>query len=269
MVGPPSRPGRWPKVRDAVDASQGWGPTNGMDSRSIGTFNQKSVSIGGNDVSDVSDALVRAYKILHPDNTREDRKEFAALFAANPRDIFDRKKLNPRWLMGLIGDGSGRSFGFGGKGESALKTMLLVLTNPQALPAGHPLRNRLEMGESDPNKEPVRLNAVADEPEQSLEYLELVKALAAELGVDVRIIAVPTDKGADFDANPVGNLIFIDLDDIVINPDNTVDLSYEQAGTPQTEQVNMTGGGSPASPSRYAHATLRLNRVQRITGETE
>ena len=114
----------------------------------------------------------------------------------------------------------------------------------------------------------MRLNAVADEPEQSLEYLEVVRALAAKLNVDVRIIAVPTDGRANIQQDPVGNLIFIDLDGVNINPDNTATVSYVQGGVPQTEDIRITNPGPSNSAGRFRNARLKLNSAQRVQGES-
>jgi hypothetical protein len=266
MVGTPNSPGKWPLVRDAVDQSQGWGPGQGIETRTVATFDQNDTKVGAITLTDMQDALDRAYAILYPDDTRDDRRAFAELFDLDRGDIFTRDGLDTSALTRLLGDGAG--VGFGAVGESPLKAMLLVLTHPEALPVGSPLRTRLELGSGDPSSDPVRLNGVADEPEQSPEYLRLVTALAEALGVDARIVFVPT-RGADYAVDPVGNLLFVDLEDIVVNDDNTATVTYTQGGSERTDTVPISGAGTAGSPGRYQGSKLDLGTLQRVEGLSE
>ncbi|MFT4627182.1 MAG: hypothetical protein ACI8PZ_005863 [Myxococcota bacterium] len=268
MMGNISTPGgKWPKVESAVDQSQGWTPgVDGIDTRTVGSFDHNDVTVGTTSVTDMEDALKRAYTKLYPKDERKDQKAFAGLFALKRGDIFDSAGLNAASLMRQLGDGT--RAGFGAAGESPLKAMLLVLMNPGLLPVGNPLRTRLELGKNDPNTDPVRLNGIADEPEQSLEYLQLVKALADALGVDARLIFVPTRK-ADYDVDPVGNLLFVDLDDIVINADATATVTYTQGGSERTEPIGIEHGGVEGDPGRFKGASLELSALQRIEGIME
>jgi hypothetical protein len=263
---------KWPNVRNAVDKSQGWGPGNGLNSRSAGDFSITNVRMDGKRMTDMRESLVLAYEELYPDNRRTDRTAFAALFGiTDHKDIFDGRKLNARSLMLTIGDGSGGNFG--ARGESSLKAMLMVLTHPDDLgPNMGSLRDRIKGGEDDykkTNMKPVRLNAVADEPEQSLEYLDLVRALANHLHVDARIIAVPTDENTDYQANPVGNLIFIDLDSIDIHPDNkAATWKYVQGGVEkEAKGVTIDKPGPGGRP--FKGASLKLNEKQNGEGVNE
>lgn len=265
MMGSAVRAGPWPDVKQAVDHSQGWNATNGMNSRTLGTFDINDAHINGTKTVDIGKALEDAYKLLHPDNTRGDQKAFAALFGLKRSDIFDRSgKLNTPTLRRYIGDGSG--VGYGAKGESGLKIILLVLTNPSLLPPGDPLRILLENGSGTPGVEPVRLNVVMDEEEQSLEYLMLVQALAKELGVDVRLIAVPTGKVA---GNLLDQLVFIDVNDISIDASGNATIHFVQGGVPQTKTVPVDGIGGGSHPQRFKGASIRLNDLQKVQGVSE
>jgi len=265
MMGSAVRAGPWPDVKQAVDNSQGWTATNGMDSRTLGTFDINDAHINGTKTVDIGKALTDAYKVLHPDNTRKDQKAFAALFGLKRGDIFDRSgQLNAAALRRFIGDGSG--IGYGAKGESGLKIILLVLTNPQLLPPGDPLRVLLENGSGTPGVDPVRLNVVMDEEEQSLEYLALVQALAKELGVDVRLIAVPTGK---IQGNLLDQLVFIDIDDISIDDSGNATIHFVQGGLPQTKTVAVDGIGGADNPQRFKGAQVKLNDLQKVQGVSE
>ena len=264
MVGYAGHPGPWLDVKQAVDRSQGWTAANGMDSRKLGELDINDVQVGTTEANDISEALRRAYKTLHPKDKRQDQKAFAALFGLKRRDIFDRNGLNADSLRRFIGDGSGT--GYGARGESGLKAMLMVLTHPELLPAGDPMRVHLEKGTGTPGEAPIRLNAVVDEEEQSLEYLEVVKALAAALSVDVRFVAVPTGR---VPGNLVDQLIFVDLDDIHIDDSGNATIDYEQGGVEQRKTVEVDKVGSADSPSRYKGASLRLNNLQKVEGVSE
>ncbi|MES2640219.1 MAG: hypothetical protein V4850_12070 [Myxococcota bacterium] len=256
MVGSVPGTGPWGKAKAAVDQSQGWGAANGMDTRTVGKFSDDEVTVGTTKLDDMGNALARAYTVLYPADTKESRDKFAALFGVSRRDIFDTNGLMPGELMRLLGDGAGK--GFGAPGESSLKTMLFVLTHPEALPPGHPLRTRLELGSGDPSQDPVRLNAVADEWEQGLEYLELVRALADQLGVEVRIIGVPHGD-ADYERDPVNNLIFLDLDDVTLDPANDeATVEYDEGGKRQTQKVSLKKDSAVGSNTPYQGKMLRL-----------
>lgn len=267
MVGSRGRPGKWSQVVSAVDQSQGWGPGTGMESRTVARFSQTRIKVGQTKMTDMSQCLKEVYKTLHPADKRADRKAFAARFNLKVSDIFDGSGFQPRNLMFHIGDGGGAKFG--ATGESSLKTMLFVMTHPEELPAGNPLRERLERGTDDPNKDPVRLNGVADEPEQSLEYLGLVKDMAAELGIDTRIIFVPTDPAA-YQVDPVGKLVIVDLENLEIDDQtNVANVTYSQGGKEHTAIIPIDGARGLTNSNRFRGASLDFNNGQEVRGVME
>jgi hypothetical protein len=268
MMGSITNPaGKWPQVQSAVDQSQGWNPaTNGIDSRTVGEFGIHDVDMDGVVYEDMQETLTRAYTKLYPANTRPDQKAFADLFAVSRSDIFDENGLDALALTRLIGDGT--SAGYGARGESPLKAMLFVLTHPESIPTDDPLYDRITKGSKDTNTDPVRLNGVADEPEQSLEYLKLVQALADALHVDARLIFVPT-KRADYAVDPVGNLLFVDLDGLEVRDDNTVEVTYMQGGSEHVDVIPISGAGSAGSSNRFRGTTLELSTLQRVEGIME
>jgi hypothetical protein len=258
MTGGPTTQGKWDRVQSAVDGSMGWGPSNGIQSRSVGTFDNNDVELEGESKTDMREVLAEAFAIIYPDNTRDDRTDFAGLFSVDRSEIFDGDVLDARRLMYLLGEEGSRDFG--SKGESSLKAALFVLTNLGAIPADNPLRAGTANGER------VRLNTVADEPEQALEYLPLVKALADKLGIDVRLVSVPT-RGADYEENPVGKIVFVDIDDIHVHDDNTVSVTFSQGGVERTTTVPLEDANNVGDADRYEDAALNIGGLQHVQGE--
>lgn len=259
----PSMVGKWAMVEEVVDQDHGWTSDNGVDSRTVGKFDHAGAKVGGTNREDLAEALRRAWQRLFPNDGPSDRQAFADLFDLQEADIFDRGGLAPDKLMRLLGDGPGGDYG--GTGESTLKAMLMVLTHPEDLDPNDPLRQRIEKGPS--GTDPVRLNGVADEPEQGLEYLDLVQALARTLHVDARIIAVPTRKVDFSQTDPVGDLVLVDLEDIVINGDGTVTMTWTQGGREQTGRVPMDQepSGNPRKP--FDDASLKLHPDQKLVAQ--
>jgi len=259
----------WPLIESAVNQSQGWGPTDDVDARTVGIYDQVGVQPGTDPVASMTESLTRAWETLFDTDTPENRKIFADFFGVRPGQIFNDAGLMPTALMNAIGDiGSGS----GAAGESSLKAMLVLLTHPESLPADHPLRVRIEQGVNDPNTDPIRLNTVADEPEQSLEYLRLVQALADKLGVDVRIIAVPTQQNTVVQQNPVGSLVFVDLENVELHPGSqSATVPYTQGGVPQSREVPIFGmdPARAGNPDQYRGSRMQLNGRQGIRGVME
>lgn len=268
MTGPGGQGGALTTVKGAVDMSQGWAPGQGMDNRTVGTFDENHTLVNGQDESGLVESLTLAYAKVFPKDLPADRAAFARWFKVAPGAIFNGQGLDARTLMTLVGEANRD---YGNSGESSLKAILTVLTHPEDLPVDHPLRIRIEQGEKDPNQDPIRLNAVADEPEQGLEYLELVKALAATLHVDVRIIAVPTDNAPAIQQDPIGSLIFVDVEGLQLDPaTGHAQVPYTQNGQQQTTTVRIGNMSTSATqrqqPTGYRSARLNLNAGQSIRG---
>ena len=141
----------------------------------------------------------------------------------------------------------------------------MVLTHPEMLPEGDPLRTQLERGSRAPGEEGARLNAVVDEPEQSLEYLSVVQALAEALNVDVRFLATPTGgRGSGL----ATQLQLIDIEDISINASGQATVQFTQAGIEHTRTVDVDGYRSGWGSTRFDDAELGLHERQKIVGIT-
>lgn len=249
--------GNWHDVREAVDESQGWKDgEDGVRERTVGSFTGTKSLIGAPDEMkqsiQVAESLTRAFDSLYDESTKDTREAFAELFDLDAKDIFDDSgKLDAMSLMTQIGDGSRRPMG--SSGESALKSMLHVLTHPEQLEENDPIRQTV-LGEDPTFTGPARLNGVIDEPEQAPEYLELVKALAEHYGVEARMIGVPTGR---LSSQPVDDLRFVDLQDVEWNRKNdAVSYPYTQAGQP---------GNADVDTGRRNHgATIDFNDGQHV-----
>lgn len=266
---------KWDAIQGAVDNALGSTPGNAVRTRTQGTFKQREGTVGGQDVK-IDDSLVRACDLLCPNHSKEEHEAFAEYFGLTRKDIFVKGKLDPRLLMGLIGDGSINSTGravndFGATGESPIKAMLFALTHPAALKGQ--LQQRVAQGKSDPNKDPVRLNGVMDESFQGLEYLALVRALGDHLGVDLRFIVAPHHV-KEYQSNPVDKLVFIDAADLQLSETSQeATVTYEQGGVTHTQKIPLEfpRGKDPgaASDQRYKGATLDVGGHQAQVGEVK
>jgi len=166
-------------------------------------------------------------------------------FEMNARGVY-----TPAWglLRGFIGDTAEnsnheRDMAKDSVGESAFKGMLATMLYSYKFDKTHLDQMRAE-GAITP-----RLNAVIDEPEQSLEYLGLATAVADYLGIECRIVAldnVDVTAGSNKDLSKSAR--FIDIHDIRVNtsgnpsnPDfNTVEFDYTQNGAFHTgEKANI------------------------------
>jgi len=259
---------KWGGVSAAVNDSMGWGP-DGLANRQHGSFDHDDMTIGGVAAVDLGTALERAYRLLHPDDTRKDRVAFAALFGLQQQYIFHKDGLDGRQLRLQIGDdapGSARKRrAYGAKGESGLKGFLMVLTHPEMLPADDPLRAQLEQGTGTPGEQHTRLNAVVDEPEQSLEYLAVVQALGRELGVDLRFVATATTSVGGQRAT---QLQLIDIEDISIDRDGEATIRFTQAGIEQTRTVEVDGHRGGMAGGTFDGAELKLHHRHKLVGIT-
>ena len=267
MVGAHGRPGKWGPVSHAVSETQGWSLEE-LEERQVGSLHERKLMLGGEKALDLGEALKRAYRLLHPEDTNKDREAFAALFGLRTRDAFSEAGLEVARLRAEIGDdASTRSRkGYGAPGESGLKGFLMVLTHPELLPEGDPLRVQLEGGSRAPGEQDARLNAVVDEPEQSLEYLAVVQALAAQLGVDVRFVATPTSVRLGSSA---AQLQLINIEDIAIDDRGRATVHFTQAGIAHTREVEVDGHARGRVHGPFEDAQLPLHNKQSIVGVTE
>ena len=198
---------------------------------------------------DIADSLERAWVVLQAKGVGE--AEFAALLGLGRRDVFPLSGA-PDWgaVMDLLGDGSGNTLGsaapLGGRGESPIKAMLQALTHPGDLSGA--LAQRVQQGTADTNTDPVRLNGVIDESFQALEYLGLVRRLAAELNVDIRFIVVP-GQADTYVAAPVSQLVFVDPAQILLHPtEHKATVTWVQNGVSDTDTFDLDRSG--ATPCR-------------------
>lgn len=169
-------------------------------------------------------------------------------------------------LMEALGDPA--------KGESALMGIIATLVY-------HPDFAKGEL--SDQNDKNPRLNALADEQEQSLEYLELAQNLSQLMHVDVRIMAVPTDLTNSTSTTPDNvaevkdRTMFVDLNTMQITEDgklkfvgngNTYETAIEGALGPVTDPARFQGAHAPIEDPAKAAAARKGGQkcTQNITG---
>lgn len=229
----PSMTAKWITIQKGIDKilKQGsfdpTGKTPGVQGKIDGEFGAVQIEIFGasrdNDnvspsghrwVKDFSRVLEDAYDKIYPEHDKDDALAFLALFQLTDADLADVfKKSFGRNDYALLGDELREKIGDvqagnpdeDARGESSLKAIIATLLyDPQY--TVDPLA---------PDERP-RLNAVADEAEQSIEYLELAQKLSEVMGIEVRILATPT--------TPVGfvpetDLVIIDLKSMVRTPD--------------------------------------------------
>ncbi len=179
--------------------------------RAVGSRDPRS------EVRDYSKVLEDAYVKVYPTRTKQDAEAFADLFGLKSqlRTIFREERENgvKVWnldgaaLRGLIGDVNPANANEDAGGESSLKAIIATLLYS-------PQYSDQALANLKPQERP-RLNAVADESEQGLEYLELAKKLAKIMGIEVRIIAVPTDA-TNF--NPSNDVAIVDLQTMQLTP---------------------------------------------------
>ncbi len=251
---------KWQNVQGSVNESMGWTPGTDIGSRTVGTFEEYDVSIDGEPDTDMAECLAKAYATLYPANSADDRASFAALFRLEPGAIFTRGRLDGAELMKQIGDVGGRNDDYGAGGESGLKAALALLTSAGAGALANP---SAQPGER------TRINAVMDEGEQAPEYLELVKALANQLSVDVRLICVPTDS-AEYDDETLRKFVFVDLDDIEIGTDREVTMTYTLNGQEHTQTVRLTNPrrDEADAPDRFRDRKIFFGNLQGAVGDS-
>jgi hypothetical protein len=148
-------------------------------------------------------------------------------------------------------------------GESAFKGMLATMLYSHAFDPAHLAQMKAE-GAITP-----RLNAVIDEPEQSMEYLKLAVAVADHLGIECRIVAldnVDLTTGANKDLSKDAR--FIDIHDIHVNdgknpadPDfNTVEFAYTQNGVYHTgEKANIDANVNKGMGLKVDHQWIKAD----------
>lgn len=241
-------------------------------------------------VEDFGVVLEDAYDKLFQVQDEADALEFARLLGvADPdlKTLYVRTKeggkstyaLNGGAMLAAIGDvkdpgGHSASKREDAKGESSIKMIIATLLYHQDY-------SEEALANLDANKRP-RLNVLADEEEQSLEYLELAKLLADKVGVDVRIMATPS---ANHGVNTQTDMAVIDLQtmELVQNPDDpgAVQLKYDAVvnGAVRTMKVPVTdvlgeqlrattdANGKPLmAPNQYEDASAPLIPGQTIRG---
>ncbi len=272
---------KWPTVVGAVDASMGLsgGTSISSPSRTVGTMEEDDALLSGASAAtqslDMADVLQRAWAILQTHGV--DETAFADLLGLGRRDVFPRSGT-PDWrnVMSLLNDGQTGGPDYGGRGESPIKAMLKVLTQPSALASAPALAQRVQQGPADTNTDPVRLNGVMDEDWQALEYLGLLRELASKLNVDIRFIVAPERADAYVTA-PVAKLVFVDPADIVIDPaDHQATVTWTQNGVQSSGTFDIDHAGaapSPSSPNRFRAASLGIHNsagqnIQGVDGRT-
>ena len=235
--------GKGDMVKSAVDSALGMtAPGTGMQSRTAGGFNNTRTKVGPR-YPDWEVSLQAAYDLLCPVKDRAEQDAFAALFGLTRGDIFDRSgNLLTRELMVALGDGfneTGVDVGTtqGGYGESPTKALITALVNPALLRGG--FQQHVNNATAGVDTETFKLNAVADEVFQSMEYLPLLLAISARLNVEPRYIVAPYDE-AEYATNPLSKLVFIDASDIVFSSSaQEATVTYEQNGVTTTTTVPL------------------------------
>lgn len=188
---------------------------------------------------DYNKTLEKTIKVLYGSDTiSEDKaKEFASMFKiTNINDIFTKDsegkyKLDGEKLMKKIGDVTKRGTDGGAHGESGLKGIISTLIYDESYGATA-------------NPKP-RMNVAVDEPEQSMEYLQLAQALAQAKNIEVRILAFPT-KAETINLHDPSSMTVIDLKDFKPDPNNFI-----------TRQESL-GTGKKASETEY-NTTINNN----------
>ena len=225
----------------------------------------REIRVEGESIYKWGEVLEKAYDRLYPAPTQADAEAFAAMMNLTGEEsrLFDRHwRLKGDKLMKLLGDIapnrdmwgdriSGQDKKYGAAGESGVKATIATLLygseyTPEALEG------------LDPAERP-RLNIIQDEPEQALEYLPLAKLLAAELGVEVRLIAVPTGKEDDFARNPSPYMAFIDIQTMDISRTGDTDwLSFTATvdGEEKEKKVEIKQGGVDNAGWQNTYAPL-------------
>ncbi len=238
----PSMAPAWGLVCDGVDQQLGRGaydPSGATPSTNtgvVGTFDHTTLRLIGagaqsnpnispttSRVLNFGQVLTDAYAKLSPNGTRAEAQAFAALlgFTGPLNQLFSvsggRYVLDAAAAQAFLGDVG--NVDNGADGESGLKAILVALLYDPALST--PVNGVMP-----------RLNAVADEAEQGLEYLELTKAIATALGVEVRLIAAPTGATAT-SFNPATDLAVIPLQS----------MQVQNTGTGLVLKADVTQGG--------------------------
>lgn len=179
-------------------------------------------------IADFSNVLTASYAELYPENTPDNRRDFAELLGVEAGQIFDSNgRLDGDKLMKELGDIRNDSDHreYGATGEAGLKGVLIgLLFDPDYQ-----------------NHDGTRMNVVLDEPIQDLEYLRLAQKLAEAREVDVRFVVVPKDPSLNFRANPQAEMVFIDL--------NSMQVSYQEGQPSKLSYVSTTidASGNPVS----------------------
>lgn len=196
-------------------------------------------------VIDFSKVLEDAYDRIYPLHRREDAVAFATLFKLQDKisSIFTKERsdkgedkylLDGKALRMELGDVDPNDPDKAAAGESSFKAIIATLLYA-------PQYTEEALKDLKPEERP-RLNAVADEQEQSPEYLELAKQLSQEMNIDVRIIATPT-YASNF--NPETDIAVIDLQSMKMTElDPTVSQSeaYDQVAVSTVTFDCVIGG---------------------------
>lgn len=229
-------------------------------------------------LADFSVLLEKAFVTLFPAQDAAGAEAFAGYFGLESvvKDLFDRERsggavtytLKATALRERLGDVEPGRVQEDAAGESSIKAILMTLLY-------HPEYAEAALAKLAPVDRP-RLNVVADESEQSLEYLALAQALAEHLGVEVRILAVPTpDRG--FDART--DMAIVDLQSMRLtaglgaDPTQVGTLTFQATinGRPQVRTVPVTGKveatlDAVQGDDRWRQAAAPLTDGQRVAG---
>ncbi|MFT6144930.1 MAG: hypothetical protein ACJAZO_000930 [Myxococcota bacterium] len=273
---------KWDNLGKGFEKEFGWDEDYNLDSRTLMTIKYQHAELpnnqagqadsdGGTYIARFIQAIRDCYALLHRDDSPGDRAEFADLFDIPVEDLFtDGGNVRVTTLQMWLGDFDSMH-GFGAAGESGIKGIILTLLysdqfSPESMAAME-----------DKGIKP-RINAVMDESEQGMEWLKLAQALSDHMGVEARIIAVPTSLPDEFIGNPSEHVRYVDIKDITVHDDNTIAYKYTQNGMKQdgktfieqSVQDNYFTTSSGTKSEQYGKGRYKLTSAafgeQEVTG---
>lgn len=188
--------------------------------------------------------VTEAFATLYPNATRADAEEFLRALDMDVSQVdhlfneTDGKfELKGRQFMNELGD-DGTARDGGTRGENGLKGALLTMLFDPDFAAS--------TIDGLPDSERPRVNILLDEPLQDLEYLGLVQLIAEKRNIDVRVVAVSINAGANpvksgvesFMDAPTDNMVFIDVQSMSIEG-NQLEYDYEMANGTTGKDVRV------------------------------